>query len=129
MHGKIIRTFFLFPQEEIAMGKKVMVFVGTQKGGFIFSSDAKRKRWKTNDIQFKSWNVMHIQMDPRDQRLHAATSHFVYGPTTHYSDDLARPGPRRNRYRSSPVRQNPDVPPALWRKPSARRAAKASKKT
>ena len=33
---------------------------------------------------------MHMQMDPRDQRLHAATSHFVYGPTTHYSDDLGK---------------------------------------
>ena len=70
------------------MGKKVMVFVGTQKGGFIFSSDAKRKKWQVSDIHFKSWNVMHIQLDPRDQRLHAATSHFVYGPTTHYSDDF-----------------------------------------
>jgi photosystem II stability/assembly factor-like uncharacterized protein len=72
------------------MGKKVLVFVGTQKGGFIFESNEKRKRWKTSDIQFKSWNVMHIQMDPRDQRLHAATSHFVYGPATHYSDDLGK---------------------------------------
>jgi photosystem II stability/assembly factor-like uncharacterized protein len=72
------------------MSKKVLVFVGTQKGGFIFESNEKRKRWKTSDIQFKSWNVMHIQMDPRDQRLHAATSHFVYGPTTHYSDDLGK---------------------------------------
>ena len=72
------------------MGKQVMVLVGTEKGGFIFRSDAKRKKWQVDDIQFKSWNVMHIQMDPRDNRLHAATSHFVYGPTTHYSDDLGK---------------------------------------
>ncbi|MGE5774717.1 MAG: WD40/YVTN/BNR-like repeat-containing protein [Chloroflexota bacterium] len=72
------------------MSKKVMVFVGTQKGGFIFESNEKRKRWKVGDIHFKSWNVMHIQMDPRDRRLHAATSHFVYGPTTHYSDDFGK---------------------------------------
>jgi len=72
------------------MSKKVMVFVGTQKGGFIFESNEKRKRWKVGDVQFKGWNVMHIQMDPRDQRLHTATSHFVYGPTTHYSDDLGK---------------------------------------
>jgi len=56
------------------MSKKVMVFVGTSKGGFIFESNEKRKKWQTSDIQFKSWNVMHIQLDPRDQRLHAATS-------------------------------------------------------
>ena len=72
------------------MAKKVMVFVGTTKGGFIFNSDAKRKKWQSSDILFKSWNVMHMQMDPRYQRLHTATSHFVYGPTTHYSDDLGK---------------------------------------
>ena len=72
------------------MSRQVKVFVGTTKGGFIFTSNEKRKKWQTDDIQFKSWNVMHMQLDPRDQRLHAATSHFVYGPTTHYSDDLGR---------------------------------------
>jgi len=72
------------------MGKKVMIFVGTQKGGFIFDSNAKRKKWQVSDIHFKSWNVMHMQLDPRDNRLHAATSHFVYGPTTHYSDDFGK---------------------------------------
>ncbi len=72
------------------MGKKVMVFVGTTKGSFIFTSDEKRKNWQMSDIQFKGWNVMHMQLDPRDNRLHAATSHFVYGPTTHHSDDLGK---------------------------------------
>ena len=72
------------------MSAKVNVMVGTSKGGFIFSSDNSRKKWQVSDIQFKSWNVMHMQMDPRDQRLHAAVSHFVYGPTTHYSDDLGK---------------------------------------
>ena len=72
------------------MGKKVMVFVGTSKGGFIFDSDSKRKKWRQSDIQFKSWNVMHMQLDSRDNRLHAAVNHVVYGPTTHYSDDLGK---------------------------------------
>jgi hypothetical protein len=70
--------------------EKVMVFVGTDKGGFIFNSDAERKHWQVSDIQFKSWGVMHMQLDPRDQRLHAAVHHVVYGPTTHYSDDFGR---------------------------------------
>jgi hypothetical protein len=69
------------------MGKKVTVMIGTAKGGFIFSSDSSRKKWQASDILFKSWRVMHLQRDPRDGRLHAAASHFVYGPTTHYSDD------------------------------------------
>jgi photosystem II stability/assembly factor-like uncharacterized protein len=70
------------------MTAKVKVLVGTEKGGFIFSSDKSRKAWQVGEIQFKGWNVMHMQLDPRDQRLHAATSHFVYGPTIHHSDDL-----------------------------------------
>jgi hypothetical protein len=72
------------------MSKKVKVFVGTSKGGFIFESDENRKDWQTSDIQFKSWNMMHMQLDPRDMRLHAAVSHNVYGPTTHYSDDFGK---------------------------------------
>ncbi len=72
------------------MGKKVMVFAGTAKGGFIFSSDEARRDWQVSDIQFKSWKVMHMQLDPRDRRLHAAVSHAVYGPTTHYSDDMGQ---------------------------------------
>jgi photosystem II stability/assembly factor-like uncharacterized protein len=69
---------------------KVMVMVGTPKGGFIFSSDEARKNWTVSDVLFKGWNLMHMQMDPRDRRMHAAVSHFVYGPTTHYSDDLGK---------------------------------------
>ena len=69
---------------------KVLVFVGTRKGGFIFSSDRKRKEWKVSGPHFKGWTVMHMTLDPRDRRLHAATTHFVYGPNTHYSDNLGR---------------------------------------
>jgi len=72
------------------MSKKVMVFVGTGKGGFIFKSDEKRTKWSMSDIQFKSWSVMHMNLDQRDKRLHAAVHHNVYGPTTHYSDDFGR---------------------------------------
>jgi len=70
------------------MSKKVLVLVGTTKGGFIFNSSPARKKWHSSGIQFKSWRVMYMNLDPRDRRLHAAVSHFVYGPTTHYSDDL-----------------------------------------
>ena len=72
------------------MRKRVLILVGTTKGGFIFESDENRKTWRMSDIQFKGWNVMHMQMDPRDRRVHAATSHFVYGPTIHHSDDLGK---------------------------------------
>ena len=67
---------------------KINVFAGTRKGGFIFSSDEGRKEWDMSDIHFKGWNVMHVILDPRDKRLHAAVVHDVYGPSTHFSDDI-----------------------------------------
>ncbi|MCC6803980.1 MAG: exo-alpha-sialidase [Anaerolineae bacterium] len=67
---------------------QVKVLVGTRKGGFIFSSDKSRQAWSVSDVLFKGWNMMHLVMDPRDGRLHAAVDHFVFGPTTHYSDDM-----------------------------------------
>ena len=68
--------------------KKVLVFVGTRKGGFIFSSDQHREKWMPSDLMFKSWKVMHMVYDQRENRLHAAVLHDVYGPSTHYSDDF-----------------------------------------
>jgi len=32
---------------------KVMVMVGTPKGGFIFTSDQDRTRWSRSDVLFK----------------------------------------------------------------------------
>jgi hypothetical protein len=69
---------------------KVVIFVGTRKGGFIFTSDPDRKVWEVSNLIFKGWRVMHIILDPRDRRLHAALAHDVYGPSTHYSDDLGK---------------------------------------
>ncbi len=67
---------------------EVILLIGTRKGAFIFSSDHDRKTWQISDLMFKSWNVMHITLDRRDRRLHAAVVHDVYGPSTHYSDDM-----------------------------------------
>ena len=67
---------------------KLLVLIGTRKGGFILSSDPKREKWELKGPLFKGWNVMHMIFDQRDQRMHAAVVHDVYGPSTHYSDDL-----------------------------------------
>lgn len=88
------------------MARKVMVFVGTTKGGFIFTSDPERKQWQMSDILFKSWNVMHMQLDKRDHRLHAAVSHNVYGPVTQYSDDF---GKTWTQAKQSPVISRPSA--------------------
>jgi photosystem II stability/assembly factor-like uncharacterized protein len=69
---------------------RVLLFVGTGKGGFIFSSDRARKTWQLSGPHFKGWSVMHMALDPRDRRLHAAAHHTVYGPAMHFSDDYGR---------------------------------------
>lgn len=70
--------------------KKVLIMVGTRKGGFILTSEIDRKNWSISEVLFKGWNVMHMVMDGREGRMHASLHHFVYGPTTHYSDDLGQ---------------------------------------
>jgi len=52
--------------------KQVKLFAGTRKGGLIFTSDPARKRWESSALLFKAWAVLHMQLDPRDGRLHAA---------------------------------------------------------
>jgi len=74
----------------MAAKSKVKLFVGTGKGGLVYTSDASRKKWEPGDLLFKSWAVMHMKLDPRDQRLHASSAHPVYGPATHFSDDLGK---------------------------------------
>lgn len=73
---------------ERKMMKTVHLFAGTRKGGLILSSDERREQWEMSELHFKGWKVMHMGMDPRDHRLHAAVDHTVFGPSTHYSDDL-----------------------------------------
>jgi photosystem II stability/assembly factor-like uncharacterized protein len=74
--------------EMVCSKPNIQLLVGTRKGGFIFSSDFNRKQWEMRGPYFKGWNVMNMAFDPRDQRLHAAVVHDVYGPSTHYSDDF-----------------------------------------
>ncbi len=69
---------------------KVMLFAGTHKGGLVFTSDAARKKWEASDLLFKSWEVMHMKLDGRDQRLHISVTHPVYGPVTQFSDDFGK---------------------------------------
>ena len=68
--------------------KKMLLMAGTRKGGLIFTGNARRQKWEAGPLQFKAWNVMHMTADQRSGRLHAAAVHDVFGPSTHYSDDL-----------------------------------------
>jgi hypothetical protein len=90
LHIHELLNNFIVLEAYMSTKSKVLIFASTRKGGFILSSDAPRKKWEKSDLLFKGWNVMHMQLDPRDLRLHAAVVHDAYGPTTHYSDDFGK---------------------------------------
>ena len=67
---------------------KVRVLVGTRKGGFILTSDGKRKRWEINGPLFGGWEIYHIKgssVDPN--RLYASQSSSWFGQIIQRSDD------------------------------------------
>ncbi len=67
--------------------QQVNVYVGTRKGGFVFTSDLKRKDWKAAGPFHKGWEVNHLDRDPRDGRLLAAINTSWWGNDVQVSAD------------------------------------------
>ena len=44
----------------------VRLIIGTKKGGFIYTSDAKRETWKLSDPILPGWSVYNGVADLRD---------------------------------------------------------------
>ena len=44
----------------------VRVLVGTRKGAFILTSDAKRQKWKVDGPHFSGWEIYHLKGSPKD---------------------------------------------------------------
>src|SRR5512145_3378882 len=44
----------------------VRVLVGTRKGAFILTSDAKRERWDISGPHFAGWEIYHLKGSPAD---------------------------------------------------------------
>src|SRR5215831_17722048 len=66
----------------------VRVLVGTRKGAFILTSDAKRERWDISGPQFTGWEIYHFKGSPVDpNRLYASQSSGWFGQTIHRSSD------------------------------------------
>jgi photosystem II stability/assembly factor-like uncharacterized protein len=71
------------------MPDRVMLLVGTAKGAFFFHSDARRREWRMTGPHLSGWEVYSLLGDHRNgRRIFAGTSHWVYGPTIRFSDDL-----------------------------------------
>ena len=54
----------------------VRVLVGTRKGAFVLTSDAKRAKWDVSGPHFGGWEIYHMKGSPADpNRLLAAELH------------------------------------------------------
>jgi photosystem II stability/assembly factor-like uncharacterized protein len=66
----------------------VRVLVGTRKGAFVLTSDAKRERWDISGPHFGGWEIYHIAGSPADpDRLYASQSTGWFGQMIQRSND------------------------------------------
>ncbi len=66
----------------------VRVLVGTRKGAFVMTSDAKREQWKIDGPYFAGWEIYHVKGSPADpNRLYASQSSGWFGQLIQRSDD------------------------------------------
>jgi len=66
----------------------VRVLVGTRKGAFILTSDARREKWDISGPHFAGWEIYHLKGSPADpDRLYASQSSGWFGQVMHRSDD------------------------------------------
>jgi hypothetical protein len=66
----------------------VRVLVGTRKGAFVLTSDAKRDKWDISGPHFGGWEMYHLKGSPVDpNRLYASQSSGWFGQMIQRSDD------------------------------------------
>src|SRR5271165_20056 len=66
----------------------VRVLVGTRKGAFVMTSDAKRTQWAIDGPHFGGWEIYHVKGSPADpDRLYASQSSGWFGQLIQRSDD------------------------------------------
>jgi photosystem II stability/assembly factor-like uncharacterized protein len=67
---------------------KVRVLVGTRKGAFILTADAKRENWEVSGPHFAGWEIYHIKGSPADpNRLYVSQSTGWHGQLIQRSND------------------------------------------
>ena len=66
----------------------VRVLVGTRKGAFILTSDAKRERWDVSGPHFAGWEIYHLKGSPADpNRLYGSQTSGWFGQQMQRSND------------------------------------------
>jgi photosystem II stability/assembly factor-like uncharacterized protein len=66
----------------------VRVLVGTKKGAFVLTSDAKRQKWDVNGPHFAGWEIYHLKGSPvNPNRIYASQTSGWFGQKVQRSDD------------------------------------------
>jgi photosystem II stability/assembly factor-like uncharacterized protein len=66
----------------------VRVLVGTRKGAFVLTADARREQWDVAGPHFSGWEIYHLKGSPADpNRLYASQSSGWFGQVIQRSDD------------------------------------------
>ncbi|MFO0874667.1 MAG: hypothetical protein U0575_11955 [Phycisphaerales bacterium] len=66
----------------------VRVLVGTRKGAFVLTADAKRERWDVAGPHFAGWEIYHMKGSPADpNRLFASQTSGWFGQMIQRSND------------------------------------------
>jgi hypothetical protein len=77
-----------FPHAKEHEMSRVRVLVGTRKGAFVLSADAKRRQWDVSGPHFAGWEIFHLKGSPADpQRIYASQSSSWFGQVMQRSDD------------------------------------------
>ncbi|MBI2767267.1 MAG: hypothetical protein HYX53_15330 [Chloroflexi bacterium] len=76
-----------YPEEQHM--SRVNVLVGTRKGAFIYTSDARRESWEISEPMMPGWTINHMAVDLRrgTPRFYAGANHWAWGPSVARSDD------------------------------------------
>lgn len=66
----------------------IRVLVGTRKGAFILTSDAKRRKWSVEGPHFAGWEIYHVAGSPvNPDRIFASQTSSWFGQIIQRSDD------------------------------------------
>jgi photosystem II stability/assembly factor-like uncharacterized protein len=72
------------------LGKKVLLLVGTKKGGFILDGDVDRTRWELGDPIGPGWPMYHMSFDETTGTIYAGGGNEWFGASVWRSTDLGK---------------------------------------
>ena len=87
----------------------IRLLVGTRKGAFILTSDAKREKWAIDGPHFAGWEIYHMKGSPVDpERIYCSQSSSWFGQVIQRSDDGGKTWVQPGSENAEPPGMSPD---------------------